>query len=240
MDETTIGLLCAHIVQDSSSTFLKYEQLAEEAFDDAASQELMGLQHILSTLISILAFHLRTPLKGFDEKISYQLAICCSFHRSQRLVWNFLRNGNVQEGVTLLRRQAEQLARAMELDIHPIKKLSGKTPNIGVLLKGAGGRLYGELSQIAHFADSSGMDLLAIQHVGNRVGPNAFPAFHRRAITYWEIAHYLAIEFCIWLQRKLFTWHPDMDFAREIELAGTAIAIAKDIGILACTEAAEG
>lgn len=93
-----------------------------------------------------------------DEVLQYKLLLAVSFMRSHICACEHIFNSENIEGVTLLRKQLELLARMKEVDVKELAELYDKVPNVSY------GRpmnvLYGLLSKIAHNADVESLDML--------------------------------------------------------------------------------
>jgi len=117
-----------------------------------------------------------------------------------------------------LRKQVECLSRLLELDVTDPSKLAGKTPNVSVLLKHGTGRIYGILSEIAHFSTTKPASLLHITKNEDRTGPSHKPHFDEIAIEYFRLNHFLACRFAMWLLKSQKRWYPKEDFDEAEEI----------------------
>ena len=123
----------------------------------------------------------------------------------------------------MLRKQIECLSRLIELDETEITKLEGKTPNVGVLLKHGSGRLYGLLSEIAHFSTSDPASLLHISKEGERIGPSHRPHFKEIAVKYFKISHFLTCRFAMWLLQSQKRWYKSDNFDEADQILMTIV-----------------
>jgi len=105
-----------------------------------------------------------------------QFYLMASFVRSSAVSFDLIAASELTEGVTVLRKQVELVARLTELDTIPPGDLFGKTPNVGVLpLKLR--RFYGAYSAAAHSSAPGQLALLGFFRDRVRVHHPIFPEF---------------------------------------------------------------
>ena len=163
-------------------------------------------------LMARLANSVRMPIASVNQSSSYQITLAASFIRTYFLVTDLIMNGDVVESFVLVRKQLETLARLNELDSRPLAKLDGRTPNIQNVLKGGAGRIYGDLSEIAHFSTPRVAEFLNIIERGEATGPSIPNVYSERAVACMDMCHFIALYFQIWMAEKLKGWYPDRDF----------------------------
>lgn len=99
-----------------------------------------------------------------DESMQYKMLLAVSFMRTHVCACEHLFNSENIEGVTLLRKQLELIARMREIDEKDLSKLYDKVPNVGFV--GPMKVLYGLTSKIAHSADMNSLDMLGFRMEG--------------------------------------------------------------------------
>lgn len=128
----------------------------------------------------------------------YYTGLVTSFLRTQLSVVDAIRDSEVIDGTTLLRKQLEAVARLRELDTVPVDELKKRTPNISVLKSGVKG-LYGSYSEIAHSSAKRHFELLGSDESGDgwtslcpKFSPNSYVLLQNAAMVFGE--------FWIWLE----------------------------------------
>ena len=193
--------------------------VARKSFRKAEPSDLNTFRISSDGLIAVLVERMTKRIYSTSETDSYQISVTASFVRTHFLTLDLLAEGEAIEAAVLLRKQVECLSRLLELDETDPKKLAGKTPNVGVLLKQGSGWIYGTLSEIAHFSTAQPGSLLHISKVGDRIGPSYTPHFEEIAIEYVRISHFLACRFAMWLLQRQKRWYPKENFDEADELA---------------------
>jgi hypothetical protein len=148
-------------------------------------------------------------------------------------------NGDLIEAVTLVRKQLECIARLHELDKKPLKKLDGRTPNVGAFFRHGGGEMYGRLSEVAHFSKPRVSELMRVIEDGERIGPSLHPAFTEHSFACLDMHHFVAIYFLAWITAKLPEWYPGLDCAGNQALLCLTIAFARQIDVIRFPDQAE-
>lgn len=127
-----------------------------------------------------------------SQETSYQFALIASYLRTHCVISRQIERGNHIEAMILIRKQIELLARFRELDSKKFYELEGKTPSISVLNIDQVGRVYGYLSEVAHFSK-----IYVAEHMGTS---SASGAASERSIhvfsTYQESSHRLFQDYC--------------------------------------------
>ena len=189
-------------------------------------------------LMAMLANSVRMPIATVTESSSYQITLSASFIRTHFLVCNLIMNGDVVEAVVLIRKQLESLARLNELDSRPLAKLNGRTPNIQNALKGGAGRIYGDLSEISHFATPRVADFLHIIERGEATGPSLLNVYSERAVACMDMCQFIALYFQMWMVEKLKGWYPARNHDDLQQLLTVSIATALEAEVIKPNEKA--
>ena len=190
------------------------------------------LRICIDGLMALLANSVRMPIATVTESSSYQITLSASFIRTHFLACDMIMNGDVVEAFVLIRKQLESLARLNELDSKPFAKFHGKTPNIQNALKGGAGRIYGDLSEISHFATPRVAEFLNVIERGEATGPSIPNVFSERAIACMDICHFITLYFEMWMVDKLKEWYPDRDYKNIGILLGLAISTALEAEVI--------
>jgi hypothetical protein len=196
------------------------------------------LRIMIDGLMAMLADTVRTPIAGVTETSSYQISLSASFIRTHFVACDLIMNGDVVEAFVLVRKQLESLARLNELDSKPLAKLHGKTPNIQNALQGGAGRIYGDLSEIAHFATPRVAEFLHVFENGSAIGPSLLSVYSERAQACMDLCQFFAIYFQLWLIEKLKEWYPSKNHSELIKALSLTIANALDAGVIQESEKA--
>lgn len=151
---------------DFQGRSLAARELSREQFRRSEPEQNNVLRILIDGQIGLVGEKITGSIKETSPTISYQITVSASFVRTHFLVNDFILNGDLVEAMTLIRKQLESLARLHELDSAPLLKLSGKVPNIKNVLKGAAGKIYGDLSEVAHFSTPRVAELLHIVERG--------------------------------------------------------------------------
>lgn len=194
------------------------------------------LRITIDGLLSCLAEKITKKIENVTPEISYQLGVSASFIRSHFLIFDFVLEGCLLEATVLIRNQLESLARLIELDSKPLQKLEGKVPNIQNVLKGPAGKMYGHLSEVAHFSKPRVCELLHVFDDGDRVGPSLFPVYNERNFACFDMNCFVDVYFLAWLVDKLPTWYPEYDNSKEKELLYHSIDLALKCGVIQIPE----
>lgn len=211
-------------------------EIAREAFRSQESEEENILRILVDGLIAHLAKSLGEMIAESDDKSSYQIGLSSSFIRTHYLVMDCVLNGDLIEAVVLSRKQLESLARLHEIDAKPLNKLFHKTPNISNVLRGESGRMYGHMSEVAHFSTPRVAELLHIVEDGQMVGPSLHPQYTEQSHACSDMEYFVAIYFAGWFVEKLAEWYPSNDYSADKNLLGEAILVALKCGVLRAPE----
>lgn len=229
--EMLLGATCA--LQGDA---LAAREIAREIFRSKESNEENILRILVDGLIANLATSLGEMITAADEKTSYQIGLSSSFVRTHYLVMDCVLNGDLVEAVVLSRKQLESLARLHEIDAKPLNQLFKKTPNISNVLRGESGRMYGHMSEVAHFSTPRVAELLHIVEDGRMVGPSLQPRYTEQSHACSDMEYFVAIYFAGWFVEKLTEWYPSNDYSSDKILLGEAILVALDCGVLRAPE----
>jgi hypothetical protein len=187
---------------------------------------------MIDGLMALLADAVRTPIANVTESSSYQITLSASFIRTHFVITDLAMNGDVVETFVLVRKQLESLARLNELDAKPLAKLRGKTPNIQNALRGGAGRIYGDLSEIAHFATPRVAEFLHVIERGPATGPSLLSVYSERAVACMDLCQFVALYFQMWMIEKLKEWYPSKDNADLMTTLGITIGNALEAGVI--------
>jgi hypothetical protein len=190
------------------------------------------LRILIDGQIGLLAEKVTKKVQATSPAISYQIGVSASFIRTHFLINEFVLNGDLVEAIVLTRKQLESLARLHELDSKPLLKLTGKVPNIQNILKGPAGKMYGDLSEVAHFSTPRVAELLHVVESGELVGPSLLPVFSEQSGACFDMNCFVAVYFTAWMVEKLPTWYPGYDNSEDKQFLGQSIMVALDCGVL--------
>jgi len=211
---------------------MRFRELTRDEYRKAESNEENILRIRVDGLIAHLAAFLTSKIESTDDKISYQVGLASSFVRTHFLAMGCVLDGDLIEAVVLTRKQLESLARLHEIDSKPLNRLFKKTPNISNVLQGESGRLYGELSEVAHFSTPRVTELLHVVERGGLVGPSLHPRYNKKSHACSDMEYFVAIYFCGWFVEKIDEWYPDSELTEERVILSEAILLALDCGVL--------
>lgn len=229
--KTLLGAAC-HWRGDS----LTARATARATFLEKESNEENILRILVDGLIAHLAKGLTELISRTDKKISYQIGLSSSFIRTHYLVIDCVFNGDLIEAIVLSRKQLEILARLHEIDAKPLNKLFKKTPDISNILQGESGRMYGDMSEVAHFSTPRVAELLHIFDNGQMIGPSLRPQYTEQSHACSDMEYFVAIYFAGFFIEKLTEWYPSNDYSEEKYLLGAAILVALKSGVLRTAE----
>lgn len=96
-----------------------------------------------------------------DEKLQYKILLSVSFMRTHICACEHIINSENIEGITLLRKQLELIARMREVDIKKLEQIYDTVPNVsyGKPMN----EEYGLMSTIAHSANIESLDMLGFR-----------------------------------------------------------------------------
>ena len=203
-----------------------------DAYRRAEPEPRNRLRIHIDSMMAMLANSVRMPIAKVTESSSYQITLSASFIRTHYVASDMIMDGDVVEAFTLVRKQLESLARLNELDSKPLAKLHKRTPNIQNALKGGAGRIYGDLSEIAHFSTPRVAEFLHIIERGEATGPSIPNVYSERAVACMDMCQFVALYFQMWMVDKLKEWYPDRDYKDLTILLGLAIATALEAGVI--------
>ncbi|MGA2337528.1 MAG: hypothetical protein ABSG08_19325 [Terriglobales bacterium] len=215
---------------------LAARELGREQFRRAEPERNNILRILIDGQIGLIGNKVTQKIEATSSKVSYQISVSASFIRTHFLVNDFILNGDLVEAITLIRKQLESLARLHELDSEPLLKLSGKVPNIKNILKGTAGRMYGDLSEVAHFSTPRVAELLHVVEHGELVGPSLLPVFTQNGFACFDMVDFVAVYFIAWMLEKLPVWYLGYDNSEDKSLLVETIGLAVDVGVLRLPE----
>jgi hypothetical protein len=231
MDKETLdGLIRAACTFQSES--MKARAVCQEKFQSEESGQENILRILVDGAIARLALRTTNVIKDTNESTSYQIGVSASFVRTHYIISDMILAGDLMEALVLLRKQLESLVRLHEIDKKPLRKLEGKVPNIQNVMNKAAGRLYGHLSEVAHFGRGRVTELLHVVEDGERRGPSLYPVYADRARACFDLSCFVAIHFLVWLVAKLEIWYPDQALDTDRQLIGFVAKVAFDAGVI--------
>jgi len=217
---------------DFGGNNMKARAACREKYRAAEKNEENILRILIDGAMATLAMRTTQKIAAVNETISYQLGVSASFVRTHFIVSEMIMDGDLVEAMVLLRKQLESLVRLHELDTKPVGKLEGKVPNIQNVMNKGAGRVYGNLSEVAHFAKPKVTELLHVVENGERCGPSLHPLYSERALACFDLHCYVAIYFLAWFVEKLTAWYPEYVADADKELVGHIAKIAIDAGVI--------
>lgn len=226
----------AQTLLKAACSFQANTATARESARNKYRQEESNEENILRIrvdgLIAHLAAELSNKIKEVDEKISYQISLSSSFIRTHFLITDCILNSDLIEALVLTRKQLESLARLHEIEHTSLDKLLKRVPNISNVLKGASGKIYGDLSEVSHFSTPRVADLLHIVSDGEMNGPSIYPHYTTYSHACFDANYFITIYFLVWLLEKLKVWYPASNFDEQVKILNETMLIAIDCGVL--------
>ena len=211
---------------------MKAREECREKFRRVEPNENNILRILIDGQIGLLAEDVRRRVETVTPAISYQIGLSASYIRSHFLVSDLILNGDLVEAIVLIRKQLESLARLHELDSKPLQRLIGKVPNIQKVLKGPAGRMYGDLSEVAHFSTPRVAELMHVFERGELTGPSLLPVYSERSGACMDMNHFISVYFIAWMVEKLPTWYPGFENEERKTLLGETVMVALSAGVL--------
>lgn len=134
--------------------------------DKALDALLKEYPHVSGVFGRMTAFFtaLSSRMDGIDvsnEVLQYKLLLSVSFMRTHVCACEHIFHSENIEGITLLRKQLELIARMHEVEVKDLINIYEKVPNIRFARPM--NELYGFLSKVAHNADLTSLDILGYQ-----------------------------------------------------------------------------
>ena len=227
--ESAFEATCAYQGQ-----FLLAKEKARNEFREQEREVDNRLRAHLDTLITDLGTTIvNNKIAATTTSSSYQLSLCASLTRCHFIVNDLLLEGSLIEGVTLIRRQLEGLARLYELDNSPAAQLDGQTPQVKRAIGANVGSLYGILSEITHFTRARVGEFLSVDTDGDLIGPSPLPKFQKEAFACFDRHAYVSFMFASWLHEKQKSaWYPTTDFSSREELLVRTFLVALEAGVI--------
>jgi hypothetical protein len=217
---------------DFQAESIKSREETRKLFRENESSNENILRIFLDGLLAHLSQKLSEKIDTTDEKISYQIGLSSSFIRTHFSAINFVLDGDLIESTILCRKQLESLARMHEIDSKPLTRLNKKTPNISNVLKGSSGRMYGIMSEVAHFSTPRVSDLLNIIENGEMIGPSIYPKYNTQSHACSDMVYFVAIYFSYWFLAKLEDWYPTTDLSEEKTILEIATKVALECDVI--------
>ena len=205
---------------------------SSEAFRRSEQSRDVSLRVLIDGQIASLAMLVTRPVAETNAVTSYQLSLSASYIRSHYIITDLLLNGDLLEALVLMRKQLETLARISEVSKIDLSKLEGKVPNVKNVLPLGAGRVYGDLSEVAHFSRPEVGELLDVHKSGELVGPTLLPAFSERSRGCMDLNSYLSINFVAWLTQQVAVWYPKYDVSPDVEALRSMVDLALSTGVI--------
>jgi hypothetical protein len=177
---------------------------SREFFRQQAREQFFNREHARSLVDVIDDYVAGTMLAVSDEDISgianaeYIGGLTVSFTRSHFTAMDLIASSELIDGVTLLRKQFELVARLKELaGSESGERLLEKTPNLQVLKREIR-RLYGEYSRIAHSAHPQPLQLLGTIERNEGDYTPLYPVFVENSYVALNHAVHVVVEYYSW------------------------------------------
>lgn len=122
-----------------------------------------------------------------DEKLQYKILLTVSFMRTHICACEHIINSENIEGVVLLRKQLELIARMKEVDVKELEQIYNKTPNVsyGYPMND----VYGMMSKIAHNSNVESLDMLGFTMEDNiHKYFSVYPIYNNNTIYSFDMA----------------------------------------------------
>jgi hypothetical protein len=210
---------------------LEAREKCRENFRRIESEQDNVLRILVDGQVGRITNKLTRKVQAADPAVSYQISVVASFVHTHFLVSDLIITGDLVEAITLIRKQLESLTRLHELDSKPFLKLAGKVPNIKNF-QAAAGRMYGDLSEVAHFSTARVSELLHVAERGELVGPSLLPVFTERSFACFDMAHFVTVYFIAWVTEKLPAWYPGYNNDEDQSLLAETFELAIQGGVL--------
>lgn len=215
MDESSVAEQLA--VARTAEILRCEDQVVESFYENESNDHKYLRQHIEATFSQIeLAFN-QLNISVATQKSSYQLGLSASFLRTDHILRRQLERGHLIEAMVLMRKQIELLARFKELDDKSPEELKKRTPNVSAIKNIGGiGRMYGELSGIAHFSDVYVTELLGTSDSSRSTGRSihVFPKYQSTAHDLFQ--NYCIL--CIYFTSAIVSTVPKWDSSADLNL----------------------
>jgi hypothetical protein len=217
---------------DFQAKGMEARQKAREKYRQQETSEDNILRISIDGQIGLIGQKVTDKIEATTDAVSYQLGVSASFLRTHYLITDLILDGDLVEAIVLIRKQLESLARLHELDSKPLEKLKGKVPNINNVLKRSSGKMYGDLSEVAHMSTPRVTELLEVIEHGDLIGPSLLPVYANRSRACFEMNCFVAVYFIGWLIEKLTLWYPGYDNKKDWKLLGKTIFLALKAGVI--------
>jgi hypothetical protein len=217
---------------DFQANSLQAREKCRDQYRRIEKEDENSLRVLIDGQIALLADKLRQKIETVTPEISYQIGVSSSFIRTHFLATDSFMNGDLVESLVLIRKQLESLTRLYELDSKPLQKLFGKVPNIQNVLKGPSRKMYGHLSEAAHFSKPRVTELLHVVEQGELIGPSLLPVINERCFACLDMNCFIALYFIAWIVEKLPVWYPGYDNKVDQKLAIMGFELALKCGVI--------
>jgi hypothetical protein len=217
---------------DFQGDFLSRQNICRDKFRERETSEQNSIRIMIDGILIECTERLKEPVAHTNEKISYQIAIIVSYIRTHFIITDLLMNGNLIEGLVLVRKQLEAIARLKEIEGKDLRSLLKKTPNIKNAIHAEASRIYGFLSETAHFSTPDVAELLNIFEKDERIGPSLFPAFHLQALEVYNTNSYIDLTFLLFVIPKMKAFYSDYDLERMNALLLLLLPVMKEAEII--------
>ncbi len=210
----------------------KSQSCHREAFKRAESKELADLRCCLDGTIALIYNEVNEPIEDVSESIEYQLSVSASFIKTHLLLNDLILDGNLIESFVLLRKQLESLARLEELNKFYVRDLEGRTPNIRSAIEGQAGRIYGALSEIAHFSCFKVNGLLNSTPKLAHAEVDIFSRYKKDSINCMKLRIYLGLSFVRWMSLNVQSWYPEKNWDTLNDSVTLILSMAFESGLI--------
>jgi len=204
----------------------------QSAFKQNEPNKLSDLRCCLDGVIASIYNEINEPIKKISNAIEYQLSVSASFVKTHFLLNTLILEGNLIEAFVLLRKQLESLARLEELNSKPLNLLEKTTPNIKSAVVGQAGKLYGALSEIAHFSCFKINNLLSIVPKSDHSEINIFSKYSENSLNCMKLRLYLGLSFTRWMVKKMPDWYPNREWNVMEERLKLVFNMARESGLI--------
>jgi len=211
---------------------LEAREICREKYRIEESDSENTFRMFIDGQIGSLAEKMIKKVDSTSPEISYQIGVTTSFIRTRFIVCDFILNGDLVEAIVLRRKQLESLARLHELDSTLWQKLIGKVPNIKNILKGTSGRMYGDLSEVAHFSTPRVAELLHVVEDGELLGLSLLPQYSKESGACFDMNCFVSIYFIAWLVEKLPSWYLSYDNTEDRLAFANTTLLAVSLGVI--------
>lgn len=217
---------------DYQGLYIERQIIHQTIFREKEPEVSNRIRILIDGLILITVERLKEPIENTNEKISYQISLIVSYVRTHYIITDHLMKGDLIEGIILVRKQLETVARLKEIEQKDLKKLHKKTPNIKNAIHSEACRIYGYLSEAAHFSTPDIASLLKINENGEKIGPSLVPDFQDIVFDIYNTNNYIDLCFLMFVVEKMKYLYPSIDNEKNTKLIGYLVLQMKEANII--------